>query len=205
MEESYRRFSATETHLLRRSCEALLGISEGLLADGDLNDEEIAFLNSWLEDNYDIATTWPGRVVYARVRDVLADGIITEQERDHLRQTLNDLIAGTLEDEPQEQEEPSVFLPIDDIDEMPIDRCIFCFTGDFLYGPRITCERAVRERGGDIFPVVMPELNYLVIGTLASEDWADTSHGMEIEKAIAHKQDGHPIFIISEEQWLRFL
>lgn len=206
MEESHARLVATESLVLRRSCEALLGVSTGLLADGDLNDDEIAFLNSWLEDNQEIATTWPGKVVYARVRDVLADGVITEQERDHLRQTLEDLIRGTLEDtEASSDSDSSGVLPIDDIDGISIADSAFCFAGNFLYGPRVACERAVRERGGESFPDVGPDLDYLVIGTLASEQWAETRHGQKIEKALAQKEEGAQISIVSEEQWLRFL
>lgn len=204
MDDSHARLAATEAGILRRSCEALLGVSTGLLADGDLNDEEITFLNRWLADNQEISGTWPGKVVYARVRDVLADGVITEDEREHLRHTLEDLVRGTLEKTP-ETSDSSADLPLDDIDDMSIADSAFCFTGDFLYGPRIACERAVRDRGGDSLPAVTPEVDYLVIGTLASEEWSDTSHGLEIEKAIAHKEDGHAISIVSEEQWLQFL
>jgi hypothetical protein len=204
MEESHARMAATETQVLRRSCEALLGVGAGLLADGDLNDEEITFLNAWLEDNKEIATTWPGKVVYARVRDVLADGVITEDEREHLKKTLGDLISGTLDDTGASCDS-TTGLPIDDIDGISIADNAFCFTGNFLYGPRVACERAVQERGGASFPGVGPEVNYLVIGTLASEEWAETLHGIEIEKAIEHKEEGHPISIISEEQWLQFL
>ncbi len=204
MDDSHARFAPTDTQLLRRSCEALLGISEGLLADGDLNDDEIKFLNVWLEDNEDIAATWPGRVVYARIRDVLADGVITEDEREHLRQTLKDLIAGTLEDEPAASGEPEE-LPIDDVDSISIADRAFCFAGGFLYGTHLACERAVRERGGAFVPAVGPDVDYLVIGTLAGHDWADTTHGEKIEQARNHKQKGAPITIISEEQWLQFL
>ncbi len=204
MDESHARLAATDAQVLRRSCEALLGVSAGLLADGDLNDEEISFLNRWLAKNEGIATTWPGKVVYARVRDVLADGVITEEERDHLRQTLEDLIRGTLK-ETEAVSDSSAGLPIDDVEGMSIADSAFCFAGDFLYGPRVACERAVRERGGDAHPEVGPEIDYLVIGTLASEQWAETRHGQKIEKAIAHKEEGCDISIVSEEQWLQFL
>jgi NAD-dependent DNA ligase len=84
----YSQHVATEARLLKRSCESLLGICAGLLADGALNDDEIRFLNLWLEDNEKIAKTWPGEVIFKRVHDVLADNVITEDERDYLKQTL---------------------------------------------------------------------------------------------------------------------
>lgn len=48
MAEMHSRWAATEARLLKRSCEALLGICAGLMADGVLSDEEIRFLNLWL-------------------------------------------------------------------------------------------------------------------------------------------------------------
>jgi len=204
MGESFTRRAATEARLLKRSCESLIGICAGLLADGKLNDEEINFLNTWLADNESISTTWPGEVVYARVRDVLADGIITEDEREYLKQTLSDLLGSTLQ-ETGATSGLSTGLPIDNIDSIQIPNNSFCFTGNFIYGTRNACEQAIREREGIIIPRVRTDLNYLVIGTLASREWAHTSHGRKIEKAIDYKKKGCPIFIVSEEQWIQYL
>ncbi len=47
------------------------------------------------------------------------------------------------------------------------------------------------------------EVDYLVIGTLASRDWRFSSHGRKIENAIALQKSGHPIVIINERTWLK--
>lgn len=204
MAENFSRHAATEARLLKRSCEALLGVCAGLLADGVLCDEEIRFLNLWLKDNEQIAHTWPGEVVYARVRDVLADNIITEDERIYLKQTLTDLLGGTLQ-QTGATSGLSTSLPLDEVDLIEIPDALFCFTGQFIYGTRAACERAVLDRGGNTIPRVRKDLDYLVIGTMASREWAHTSHGRKIEKAIEFKNKGSNVSIVSEEQWIQYL
>ena len=49
------------------------------------------------------------------------------------------------------------------------------------------------------------DLDYLVIGSLASREWAHTSHGRKIEKAMDYKKKGCSINIVSEEQWVQCL
>jgi NAD-dependent DNA ligase len=196
--------AATDQRLLKRSCESLLGICSGMLCDGQLTDQEIRFLDLWLSDNSDIANSWPGEVLVARVKNVLQDGIITDEERTDLTKTLADLIGGSLE-ETGATSGLATRLPLDDIGSIEIPGRKFCFTGTFLYGTRPACEKAVTQRGGLVAASVRLDLNYLVIGTMATRSWANTSHGRKIEKAVEYKQDGSPIFIVSEEQWVRHL
>lgn len=204
MSNSFSRMAATNQRQLKRSCESLLGICAGLLADGDLNDREILFLQTWLSEHDEISHTWPGEVLVIQVRDILSDGLITDEKREHLTKTLSDLIGGTLE-ETGATSGLSTKLPIDDVSQIVINGCIFCFTGSFLYGTRAACERAITERGGFASPTVRRDVNYLVIGTMASRDWAHTSHGRKIEKAIEYKGMGCQINIIAEDQWMQFL
>lgn len=204
MAESIARRVCTDARLLKRSCESLLGICTGILADGSLNDEEIRFLGLWLSENEELVNTWPGEVVYTRIQNVLADNIITEEERGQLKNTLSELIGGTLQ-ETGAAFGSSTSLPVDNVDSIEIAGNTFCFTGKFLYGTRAACERAIKERNGIAISTVRMDLNYLVIGTMTSRDWAHTSHGRKIEKAIDYKQRNRSMFILSEKQWVEYL
>lgn len=201
MSQFFARRAATDQRLLARSCESLLGICKGLLADGHLADSEILFLDTWLKENSDIATTWPGEVIYERVNTVLEDGIVTEEERHHLTVTLSSLIGGTLQ-ESGATGGLSTSLPIDDVEVVDIEGKKFCFTGAFVFGTRAVCEKAVVQLGGEPIKDVRKDLNYLVIGTLASREWAHTSHGRKIEKAKAYQRKGCPILVVSEDIWV---
>ena len=194
----------TDTALLGRSCESLLGICAGMMADKMLSDKEIEFLDQWLRDNKEIAAAWPGDVVYARVQEVLADGVITEDERNHLKETLTGLIDGTLRETPARPETPAA-MPIEETASIEISGRSFCFTGMFLFGTQSACERAVSRRGGIPLSEVQPELDYLVVGAMASEAWADMDFARNVQQATDYQKEGRDIAIIGEEIWTRHL
>src|SRR5882724_1175827 len=98
MGNSFARRVATESRLLRRSCEALLGLYSGLLADGELNDAEIRFLDAWLAEHGEIATTWPDEAITAKVHEIARHKKISEEERAHLKSIITNTIGGTLQE-----------------------------------------------------------------------------------------------------------
>ncbi len=198
MLNAYQRQAAAFRNELRTSCGALVGIVQGLMADKHLNDQEIRFLHAWLKDAEVLALTWPCTVICAQVEAVLEDGIITEEERDHLAETLRQLVGGRL-DEVAEASHVSE-LPLDRVDTVEVSGNIFCFTGDFVFGPRKNCEKAIEARGGSIGGVTK-KLHCLVVGGLGSQEWKHGSFGIKIEKAIQHKQAGVPLLIVHEDIW----
>lgn len=195
--------AVTESRLLKRSCESLIGIAAGLVADGELNNKEIQFLSTWLAEHDEVAKTWPGEVIYKRVVAVLADGVITSEERDYLQKTLTDLVGGSFSDDGAIASE-STDLPVDMEAIVEIPSASFCFTGQFLFGTRSACERTVEQRGGSIASVSW-KLDFLVIGELSSRDWKYSSFGTKIQSAVQMKRDGAKLAIVSEAQWTRAL
>lgn len=184
---------------LKRSLGALLGITQGLLADRYLSDQEVQFLNDWLSANEVIATTWPGDVVYARVKGALADGVISEEERTHLADTLQRLLGGTLDELAESTHVTS--LAFDEVPRIEFSGSLFCLTGDFVFGPRNTCEASIAKRGGAVSRSVTKKLRYLVVGGLGSNEWKHGSFGTKLEKAMNYKRDGVGILIVHEDQW----
>lgn len=194
----YQRQAATFRNEMRTSCAALVGLVQGLMADQHLNDDEIRFLGQWLSTAESVSLTWPGTVIYAQIQAVLADGVVTAEERAHLADTLLQLIGGRL-DEVAEAGFVSE-LPIDRVEGIEVPDRSFCFTGDFVFGPRSICEKAVQARGGQISNVTR-KLHYLVVGGLGSNEWNHGSFGTKIEKAVQYKQSGVPLLIIHEDTW----
>lgn len=184
---------------MNRSLGALLGIAQGMLCDGHLNDQEVIFLQQWLTQNESIATAWPGDIVYTRVRESLADGVITAEERAYLTETLQQLIGGSLGEiaEPTHVTE----LALDRTATVSIPKSMFCLTGDFVFAPRSHCELAIQKREGIVSSSVTKKLTYLVIGGLGSKEWKHGSFGTKVEKAFEYKRLGHPITIVHEDQW----
>ena len=204
MSNFFSQMAATDARLLKRGCETLIGICTGMLVDGHLSDDEIIYLKNWLDENDEIAYTWPGEVLYKRVNQVLADNVIDEDERKYLTKTLEELIGGSFQ-ETGATSGVSTSLPIRDVESIEFDSSTFCFTGTFLFGTRPVCHRATEKAGGIPAPRITKKLDYLVIGTMTTRSWANTSFGRKIEKAVELQKSGVPLSIIGEQCWVRHL
>lgn len=199
MTNSFVRYAVATKNDMRRSAGVLLGIAQGLLSDGQLNNEEIRFLKSWLEQNEALATSWPGDVLYARVKSVLEDGQVTEDERNYLVDTLQQLIGGTSEDLADATHVTE--LALDRSAVITIPEATFCLTGNFVYAPRSQCEDVIVKLGGQVSNSVTKKVSYVVVGGLGSPEWKNGSYGTKIEKAIEYKRMGLPLSIVHEDQW----
>ena len=182
----------------------LLRICRGFLQDNFLSEDEIRELGNWLELHQEVLGEWPGNVIAQRVQQVLADGIVTEQERAGLQKLL-EKAAGA---------RPEVKVALTLATRLPVDEPppnvvfqgrSFCFTGEFILGSREKCQQSVLERGGLCHDKVMSTTDFLVIGTVASRRWAHEVYGRKIEAAVSLKDSGHGLAIISEEHWTGFL
>jgi len=203
MSDLYVRKAATYRNELRQSCAALVGITQGLLADGSLNDTEIHFLRDWLKGAEAVSTVWPGTAIYQVVQEILQDGVVTPDERTHLIQVLTQFLGGRLDDLLGSQ--PVCGLALDMVSDIDFKDRTFCLTGDFVFGPKKTCEEAIARRGGQIATSVTKKLNYLVVGGLGSNEWKNGNLGTKIEKAMQYKADGVALLIIHEDAWANSL
>lgn len=197
--DTFQRRATAFTNEMRRSCGALLGIIQGILSDQHLNDQEVNFLRDWLTNNKAISTAWPGDVVLAQVQQILADGIITEEERIHLAGVLQNLVGGKLEELAEATHVTA--LALDQVEGIDFPERRFCLTGEFVFGPRSTCEQAIALRGGLVQAGITKKLDYVIIGGLGSPEWKHGSFGTKIEKAIEYKRSGLPILLIHEDAW----
>ena len=180
--------------------QVLVGICSGIVADNVISPSEMGFLRQWLSEHADLATAWPANVIARRIEEILADGIVTKDEHDNLLDTLKQL-TGNFFEETGAAQQAGTTLPIDSVDEILLTGVSVCFTGEFIYGTRSACERAMIRIGAAVSQGVNKKLDYLVIGALASPDWANQTYGRKIEKAVAYRSsEGRPL-IISEHQW----
>ena len=191
---------ATQHRLDTRAMQTLLGICTGIAVDDHINDKEIVFLKTWLNENSSVAEYWPGSSIAARIDTILADGIITQEEKEDLLSLLRD-ITGNNFSETGAAASDAPALPIDDDPSIYFRNMLFCFTGRFFYGTRPACERVILNMGGMAVDNVSKKLNYLVIGALIEPSWAHTTYGRKIESAMKHKEAGSEISIVSEQQW----
>jgi NAD-dependent DNA ligase len=185
---------------LKQSLGELLGLARGMLADQELSDFEIRFLRDWLVEHTEVADSFPGNIIHDRVEEVLEDGVITEEERSHLVETLNQLIEDRLDDLAEKVDITELWF--DEAGEIDFDRSRFCLTGNFVYGPIPVCRSAIEKRGGQVASVVSGDIQFLVVGGLGVDEWREGGLGQQIETAMRMRASGKPVKIIPEDSWV---
>jgi NAD-dependent DNA ligase len=202
--EAYPAQVVIQRRKMARNTEMLLGLITGMVADGHLNDHEVSFLRTWLAENKDTTTVWPGSFVAEKLNTALADGRLDDAERLHLCQSLQKLIANDFAESGSTS--PDVIgLPYDLECAVILQDRNVCLSGDFLFGTRAQCELVTASAGANLRSTVSRLTHYLVIGTHVSPSWVHTSFGRKIQQAMELQQTGAPIKIISEERWHKAL
>jgi len=195
--------TSSPSETLKQSLGELLGLARGLMADQELTDSEIHFLHEWLEERYSMTSSFPGNVIHERIKEVLEDGVVTEEERSHLVDTLNMLIENRLEDLAEQVDLTELWF--DDVGLIDFNKARFCLTGNFVYGPSDVCKVAIEQRGGTVTPSVSDEAQYLVVGGLGLDEWRTGGLGAEIESAMRLRAKGKSVKIIPEDSWVEYL
>lgn len=193
-------YSALRNGELTKATQSLIGICSGIVADDHLHDREIQFLSIWMAEHPNVTEHWPGSEIARRIREIIADGIVTIEERADLLDALQK-ISGNFFSETGAAAEDGPALPVDDDPSIFFKDMTYCFTGQFIYGTRANCERAVLKHGGMPIDNITKRLNYLVIGTMIEPQWANTTYGRKIEKAVAYREEGCDLVIVTERQW----
>lgn len=168
-----------------RQVDEIIGLCKGVLADGHVNQNEAGFLLNWLETNQHAADKWPAKVIYPRIRAMLADGVLDDDEEQELITLLMGVtgspkinVTGT---------GASTTLPFDDP------------------APRREVEEAILGRGGKCKKTPCKNTAFLVVGEVGSRDWIHSTFGRKIEKAVELRDGGAGIAIIPEERFFDYL
>ncbi len=192
--------SKNASRIQDRLIDELIGICRGVIADGVIEESEAIFLGQWIENHRELADKWPANVVYARVTEMLMDGVLSDDEQLDLLTTLRDL---TGEGSPLQEPNQSTSLPLTKPEpKVDFSGKAFCLTGKFVFGSREDCEETIVEVGGEVVESPEQDTDYLVIGEFCSPDWVHTTFGRAIERAIELQEEGSEIQIISERCWV---
>jgi hypothetical protein len=186
-----------------RGIDEMLGICKGILADGTVVEAEAQYLFSWIKENPDVCSAFPGKLLADRLGRIFLDGVCSETER----LELNELLSGFTGQNTKlpkgkagatriifEDPEPPVVFP----------GKLFSFTGKFVSGTRAWCAEQTTKRGGIFHERPTALTSFLVVGTGGSRDWIHSAYGRKIEAA-AEYRDKYGVKIVSEEHWVTFL
>lgn len=192
------------SRVLTREIDELIGLCKGLTADNVVVYEEAVFLKNWLDKHRQSASVWPGNLIYGRLQEMLADGILNENEKAELLNILKSFSG----DQPLEdlEIERSSKLPLNNPPpEISFPGKSFCLTGTFIFGSRKECQFEIVKHGGIIAERVTKQLDYLIVGFFSSEGWIHSIWGTKVQKAMDYRDSGLPIAIIGEKHWQSFL
>jgi NAD-dependent DNA ligase len=185
-----------------RQIDELIGIARGLVADDQINQAEVEFLQKWLAANLHISDQPVVRVLYKRITEMLGDGVIDDDEKSELLATLNHF---SNRDGGLGEILKSTSLPFDNPEpNLTFEGRRYCFTGTFNFGKRSECENVVIDLGAQVGPLTQ-RTNFLVVGIYATDSWKHSSFGNKIMKACEWRDDGFPISIVSEVHWKSFM
>jgi len=192
---------AADAASIRAALENLLGIVDGIVCDNELADAEVRFLATWLAANRHIAASFPANIISRRVGEVLGDGLITDDEKTRLLMDLKTIAgSGLTESLPALPAHIAAAFARAPVVEIP--NKLFVLTGEFVFGSRPTCERAIMKRGGSVGSSVTGRTNYVVVGGMSTPAWIEQNYPHKIGHAVdLAKSSNAKVVVIRETDW----
>lgn len=189
-----------------RATDEMVGLCRGLLADGHVSQQEAEFLRNWIERNAEFVGSYPFNRIYAVLSQILADGVIDDDESSDLHDTLVRFVGGETCDDNAQAASLSSLLPVNQPEPVIVhaDQS-FVVTGTFSFGARAKVSETIERLGGRLAGSPSRRTHYLIIGDLGSRDWINSNAGRKILTAVALRDEGHPIAIVSERHWTQHL
>ncbi|MDH4120123.1 MAG: GYF domain-containing protein [Deltaproteobacteria bacterium] len=191
-------------HQLQRAVDELMGICKGIISDGVVTPEETRYLDRWLKANTKVSRVWPADAIGKRLGEILADGVVTPEEQEDLLTLLNRITG----DQPELSQVDQIAkrIPFDHPEpEVRFANSEFSLVGRFLFGTRMKCEEAIQNKGGRVVPHPERTTQYMVVGSLAIEEWLRKSGQHRLDQVLDMKQQGLGPAIITEEHWCAHL
>lgn len=191
-------------NMVTSSIQFLAGMLHGLMADGELSDQEIITLKAWLSANDFLAGTYPFDEINSLLYVVLEDKKITQREREALMALFGGVIDFTSSYNLSEKEFSRLreTYSIGGIcavcPEIVFQNKTFCFTGEFYRGKRAEIADVVVQLGGKVRTSVSAKTDYLIVGNAGNPCWAYACYGRKIEQAVSLRKEGASIVIVNE-------
>ncbi|MBM3930223.1 MAG: hypothetical protein FJ336_02940 [Sphingomonadales bacterium] len=202
MPNPHRRVQATIDARARRALNNLMGIIKGITCDGALSLEEINFLREWMGQHSYITDEYPANVISRKLHESIIDGVVSSEEQQHLLLCLQTFCDGKLDG--GEGDVPAHIARLFDDDPSVIfEGNFFVLTGDFLFGPRSSCERAILKRGGIVRNSLSGTTSYLIVGSRSSPAWIEETWGRKLQRAAELIDSGDSeLAVIREADWV---
>lgn len=186
------------------SIQFLSGLIHGIMADGELSDEEISKLKSWIDANDYLAGTYPFDEINSLLYSALEDKKISEDERQQLMAFFGNLIDFTSSFNLVEKDfvalraKYSISGVCAICPDISFREKLFCFTGESYRSTRTEMSNIVQRLGGLVRSNVSVKTNYLIVGNAGNPCWAYACYGRKIEDAMKIRKNGGNVIIVNE-------
>ena len=186
-----------------RQIDQLIGLAQGIVADGIVNQAEAETLQNWLRANQTTDNPYVSRLL-DQVERVLKDGVLDDDEGRELHDALMNWTGGGGADG---EESTTASLPLDPAPRaVRIAGNVFVFTGTGVFGTRRVMQDATIRAGGTVERSITMRTNFVVLGTYVTPAWVHQSFGRKIEKAMEYRdRKGTGVQIVHEEDWAQAL
>ena len=184
--------------------QVLCGLAHGLLADNELNDNEISALAEWVSQNNFLKGHYPFDEIDAMLCSVLSDKIITYEERESLMALLGSLVEFkdsynlVQTDYETLRKKYSIGGICAVAPHIEFENRTFCVTGDSYKASRKEIKDIISNNGGIIRDKVTKATDYLIVCDGGNPCWAYACYGRKVETAMQIRQTGGKIQLIAE-------
>lgn len=191
-------------NLATSSLQFLTGLIHGILADGEISDEEIHKLKEWIRANDYLTGCYPFDEIESLLLTILADGEVSDDERNILKAFLSnfvDLRVSYNLHEPEInklKEQYSIGGICAICQEIDFEDNLFCFTGQSARAKRNDIADIIQAHGGRFSNNVSNKTRYLIVGNEGNPCWAFSCYGRKIEDAVNRRKNGQKLTIVNE-------
>lgn len=169
-------------NLITSATQTLTGILSGISADGIINNQEIDYLNTWLQENSYLKNTWLFDELFSIVSMISENSVFDQASHDKILKIAS-IVSSDMGDSDNSTLIENVKLNPDEV-TIVVSGKSFCITGNSLYNTRAEIVEMIKNNGGIIRDDVSHKTDYLLICDEKNSCWAFSSYGRKIEKAI---------------------
>lgn len=184
--------------MMTAGIQKLNGIVEGIIIDDVVNEEEIRFLEEWMEENINLQNCWPYDELYSFLMKITADKIITETEQKEVVAFCKSIVGSNSGSTNADLVDilKQGFCQVDP--SISLQEKTFCITGNSKKYNRREIAEKIELYGGFVTQKVSKNTNYLVVCDDKNNCWAYTCYGRKIEQTIMLRKSGHNVAIVHE-------
>lgn len=185
------------------SCiDELIGMCRGILSGGFVMESQVENLYQWFRANPQLISQFPANEVFTAVNKIRIQQEFTSDNELELLNLFTRLIGSI--DKNDVGQSASTQLPLTEPPpKLFFNQTVFVLTGVFKISPRSKLVEIIEDLGGKVTDTINHHADYLVIGNIGSGVWKHSTHGRKIEKAVAVRDKGEKIAIVSEDYLMK--